>query len=447
MSTARIKDPNGFLRVPGCPISSYGIFDYSAAQCGMPGDPNRIVKVFRPESAISDADTIKSFEDVPFIVEHEMLSGDDEDEFASAPEDKGVDGVLRDVRYDAPWMRGNLVIYSRKAQKALKYMRDLSLGYSCDFQISPGVFNGEPYEAIQTNLRGNHIALVGEGRVPGARVLDGLIFDHLSFDVVPSSKGNEMAKNAGGKSPSAKPTRKAACDNAVAELKALLPALEKYLSEEATEPAHHGDEGNELEVKELVDPASAIEGAEKSDDLGEMIAKVEGILQQVKATMAQPEAASDEGPEGERPTEAKDADGTGENSSTDKPAADEGSPAEQGKASAGPAAGEHAGTQDSAIKRFYADSAVKGSLYDRLSKVVGSFDCRVMDSAGVAAYGVAKLGLKNVPKGQEMYALDAYLTGREAAERATRKQVSTERQSMDSKVPASSELDAYLKGE
>ena len=40
MQTAREIDKNGFLTIMGCPISSFGIFDYSAGQVGLDGDPN-----------------------------------------------------------------------------------------------------------------------------------------------------------------------------------------------------------------------------------------------------------------------------------------------------------------------------------------------------------------------------------------------------------------------
>ncbi len=197
-ASARKIDENGFLEIKGCPISSFGIFDYGAGQLGLAGDPNRIVKVYRPESAVNDPAAIDSFKNVPFIVDHEMLSGfdGDDDDGVSAPEEKGVDGILTgNVYYEAPWMRGDLKIFSRMAQKALaKGKKDLSLGYTCDFELTPGVFDGQPYEVVQTNLRGNHIALVDEGRVPGARVLDGLCFDHLNFDVRPSDEDQQMKK-------------------------------------------------------------------------------------------------------------------------------------------------------------------------------------------------------------------------------------------------------------
>ncbi len=220
--TNREQDDNGFLLVKGCPISSFGLFDYSAGQLGLPGDPNRIVKVYRPESAVSDPAAIESFKNVPLINDHEMLSGFLGDKGTTAPEEYGIDGILTsNVYYEAPWMRGDLKVFTRKLQEALQSgKKDLSLGYTCDFEIKPGVWNGQPYEAIQTNMRGNHIALVDEGRVPGARVLDGLCFDSLSFNFKPSNKDDQSMKIKDKK----------AFDDALASLKALLPALSQHLN-------------------------------------------------------------------------------------------------------------------------------------------------------------------------------------------------------------------------
>ena len=169
-------DENGYMTIEGCPISSYGVFQYSAGQLGLPGDPTRIVNVYRPESAVSDPEYIESLKNLPLIDEHEMLSGFDDDDDSVAPEDKGVEGIITsNAYYEAPWARGDIRIYSRNMQNQLERGKeDLSLGYSCRYTEQPGIWNGTPYEVVQDKMRGNHIALVKEGRVPGARVLDGL---------------------------------------------------------------------------------------------------------------------------------------------------------------------------------------------------------------------------------------------------------------------------------
>lgn len=441
MPTAREIDDNGFLLVKGCPISSFGIFDYGAGQLGLDGDPNRIVKVFRPESAVSDQAAIQSFMNVPFINDHEMLSGFEGDESTSAPEDYGISGVLTsNIYYESPWMRGDLKIFSRDVQQDLaKGKKDLSLGYSCDFEVKPGVFDGQAYEVVQTNLRGNHIALVDEGRVPGARVLDGLCFDHLRFDVRPSDKEHVMKTKAGSK---------AVADNAVAQLKALLSALEQYLGEEANEPAHQ-DQGAGGEIDPAAPqaeaaPANPAEAAPAEaatepqaggeGDVAELIKNVEAVLAQLKSLTGG--AGADAGG-GNAPDEAED-----EVDPEMAPVTDE-EESGQGSAPAGPEAGKHAMAGDAAvINRFYADLAKKHSTYERLSKVVGAFDHATMDSKQINAYGVKKLGIK-CSVGQEHVALDAYLNGVESAQKATKTTIQV--RAADS-AKATTELDSYLKG-
>lgn len=440
MTTAKSIDNNGFLLVKGCPISSFGIFEYGAGQLGLSGDPMRIVKVYRPEAAVNDPAAIESFKNVPLINDHKMLSGFEGDENATAPEEYGVSGILTsNVYYDGPWMRGDLKVFSREMQDLLnKGKKDLSLGYSCDFELKQGVFDGQAYEAVQTNLRGNHIALVDEGRVAGARVLDGLCFDHLRFDVSPSDKGNDMSKKV----------TSGAMDNAVAQLKALLPALEQYLNEEASEPAHQdatGSENAEPIEKENPEPVSTDPSEMEENetggesDLPTLIQNVEAVLAQLKAMVPSADNQKGEGNDEGSTTEQAEVVGSKDEAIEDG----EIQPAKEGESTPEAEAASLSKTAaDAALRSFYADVAAKNSIYDRLSKVVGAFDSAAMDSRQVAEYGVKKLGIKCDMKFAAT-ALDAYLVGIEKAEKTTQHRVAV--RAADSKA-ASTELDSYLKG-
>lgn len=439
----------------------------------------RIVKVFRPESAVSDPEAIASFKDVPLINDHVMLSGFQGDQENTAPEDYGTSGHLTsNVYYEAPWMRGDIKVFSRSMQRALaKGKKDLSLGYDCDFEEKPGVWNGQAYEVVQTNLRGNHIALVHEGRVPGARVLDGMCFDHLSFDIIPSDKENTMPKPV-------KAMDKAARDSAIAELQTLVPALsnalQNFLAEEGTEPEHQdpavadpatpepvaaapaADPATEPEANDVSDPnddvASQIEGAApaatdpaaadpamadpaqaEGDGLQALIAEAKNVLEKL-AAMAAPAVA-----EPNEPT-ADNVEGLQEQSSVEgaqvsTDAADPGAPSDPTQdTSALPNTGK---AQDAAIRGFYADLAAKDRIYQRLSAVVGAFDHKAMDSRQVVAYGVKKLGIK-CADGMEHHAVEAYLNGAEKARAATRTAIAT--RAADSAPASTVEMDQYLEG-
>jgi len=463
MPTAREIDDNGFLLIKACPITSFGIFDYSAGQLGLPGDPNRIVKVFRPESAVNDPAAIESFKNVPLINDHEMLSGFQGDKDSAAPEDYGVSGILTsNVYYAKPWMLGDLKVFSREMQALLsKGKKDLSLGYSCDFEEKPGVWQGQAYEIVQTNMRGNHIALVDEGRVPGARVLDGLCFDHLSFDFKPSDKENTMPK-------SRKTMDKAARDSAVEELKTLVPALAKalegFLAEEGAEPEHQegaapavaasaapAAENTDSPAEPAAAAAPAPEagaepvvtpqaGNEAGGDIQALIAAAKTALANLEAAACPPGATNEElaadQTEGLQEQSANNGGAVGTDAEGQEPGKINDN--EGGEMEGNP--GNKA--SDAAVGRFYADLAAKTGLYDRLSKVVGAFSHGGMDARQVAVYGVKKLGLK-CADGMEHVAVDAYLGAVEAAAKRTSTQVSAK--AADAAVGCP-EIDAYIKG-
>lgn len=72
--------------------------------------------------------------------------------------------------------------------------RELSLGYKVDLEQTSGVWNGQEYDAIQRNIRVNHLAIVPRGRAGNARLnLDR--FDAELFN--PEEEVNMPADNLG----------------------------------------------------------------------------------------------------------------------------------------------------------------------------------------------------------------------------------------------------------
>lgn len=171
--SAQTTDINGYVEIKGNPLSKVGVFPYLGREIGAP-EPDRIYKVYRPEDELSSPETIASFRLMPLVDEHAML-GDEADGFTPA-ERKGVQGVIgEDVYFDAPYLRGNLKIYSESARGLVRSgaKRELSPGYRFKLDPTPGTFNGEAYDAIQREIRANHLALVEEGRTgPDVAVLD-----------------------------------------------------------------------------------------------------------------------------------------------------------------------------------------------------------------------------------------------------------------------------------
>lgn len=464
----RQVDNNGYLTILSTPVSSFGIFEYAAWQVGLEdGDPDRIVKVFRPESAITEPEAIASFQIVPLIDEHDLLSGFEDDEDTMSPEDKGIDGVMSNVKYAKPWLVADLKVFTRRMQRAIESGKvELSLGYTCDFIVKGGTFEGQPYEVMQINLRGNHIALVDAARVEGARVLDSKIaFDCLSFVRTKPNGKNTMnpkrTKKRGG----------VAMDNAVQQLQALIPALQEFLSQEASEPEHQESavEGA-AEGAATAQPAPGAEGAEGTEDEGEEGAAavppeggdVAGILNEIKALLEKLAAAT--APVGDEGEEANVGDEEEEEveDSEEIEAGDENVEGVEGtaqdcegngSASKGPSSGVHSAadgktrkgvSMDAARKSIYADMANKQKLYDRVSPVIGAFDHSLMSCEEMAVYAAKKLKL-NAPKGMASVALDSHLSGIESVRKSQRETVSAN--VGDSAFGDFDPIDKYLNGD
>lgn len=162
-------DANGWREISDNPISKVGVFPYLGKNLppmpdGTKPDPDRVYKVYRPAEELSNPETIESFKLVPWINGHTMLG----DKGVPA-EKKGIGGVLGEqVYYDDEdeMMKGNLKIFADSLDAAIENGKvDLSLGYTCTYDWTPGTWKNLTYDLVQRNIRGNHIALVDEGRM------------------------------------------------------------------------------------------------------------------------------------------------------------------------------------------------------------------------------------------------------------------------------------------
>lgn len=185
--SAREFDENGWTLISGNPISKVGVFPYLGSQISPQLEPDKIYNVYRPEEELSDPETINSFKLVPWTDEHAMLG--DESQGLTAAERKGVQGVIgENVYFEDGYLKANLKVFSNRLAALIDGgKKDLSIGYRCLYDIVTGVYNGVRYDAIQRQIRGNHVALVTEGR--SGR--DVSVLDHFKFTF--DTKGLEMA--------------------------------------------------------------------------------------------------------------------------------------------------------------------------------------------------------------------------------------------------------------
>ena len=75
--------------------------------------------------------------------------------------------VSEDVRQDGQFIASDLNIQDEGVIKAIEseppQREELSCGYTCHLDFTPGVFNGEHYDAIQRGIRYNHVAIGPKG--------------------------------------------------------------------------------------------------------------------------------------------------------------------------------------------------------------------------------------------------------------------------------------------
>lgn len=134
-------------------------------------------KEYRPAEEVFHADALASMVGKPITDAHP--SG----KVTAANFKKLTIGtILGAGKQDGDNVRVDIIIQDAEAiLKAEKGgVRELSLGYTVDLDETPGEFNGEHYDAIQKNIRVNHLALVPKGRAGNARLnLDR--FDAVAF--------------------------------------------------------------------------------------------------------------------------------------------------------------------------------------------------------------------------------------------------------------------------
>lgn len=255
---AREYDTNGWFEIKNNPISKAGIFPYSGRQLGLTGaDADRIFQVLRPPEELADPECIESFKLLPWIDDHVMLGpvAQEMTDRAVPAEKKGVGGVIGEcVFFKDGVLYGNIKAFSSTLAALISAgKRELSAGYRCIYDVTAGVWNGLRYDAIQRKIRGNHLALVTEGRMgPDVAVMDHFTF---TFD---TKELEIMAEEEKKEAPA--PVDLAAV---LKQLETLAPQVEQLMSFMGKmKPLEEAEHGQSLD-KEVTPPVK------KEDEAGE----------------------------------------------------------------------------------------------------------------------------------------------------------------------------------
>lgn len=162
VNTSREIDQNGYLRVSMSNISKAQIRPYLGRE--IPGyrnfelDPNKIYNVLCPEEELEKA--AHTFNNLPLTRDHIEVDVED------VPKEKIVGSLGDHATVEDGYLKNNLIIYDKKdIDKVLSgKKKELSCGYRYTPVQESGEFEGQHYDFKMTDIIGNHVALVKQGR-------------------------------------------------------------------------------------------------------------------------------------------------------------------------------------------------------------------------------------------------------------------------------------------
>jgi hypothetical protein len=146
------RTPQGGLRVDAA-ITRVGVLRYRDAKGREWGE-------LRPAEEVFAEDSLKTLRDAPVTVGHPSGPVTTENWSQLA---RGHVGDM--PKAEGPYVVAPVVVQHADAVAAIegKKLRDVSAGYMCELDPTPGVFNGQRYDAVQRNIRYNHAAVLPEG--------------------------------------------------------------------------------------------------------------------------------------------------------------------------------------------------------------------------------------------------------------------------------------------
>ena len=261
--SVRTKDENGFLHVALTPISKATVNPYlgkeieGSKEHGF--EPDKIYYGLRdPDELAKGAGT---FNGLPLLLEHHPTDAE------NLPKEWVVGSMGTDAVFEKPYLKNSLTVTDAQA---IQYIEDgTAKEISCSYRFTPDFTAGEyteadgskvHYDFIMRDIKGNHVALVPEGRAGhDVKVADGI--DAVKYIANEERRSNMPIDDFIAKfMPLASDEEKAA---AKAALEALAPA--KDAEPTFAEGVSYGEKLEKEEPKKL-DSEHESEGMEKKLD-------------------------------------------------------------------------------------------------------------------------------------------------------------------------------------
>ena len=182
-ASVRTKDENGYLHVARTHISKANVCGYLGREINdvmaedpkwEPLDPDRIYQLLRDPEELKKA--APTFNNVPLLNIHVSATAE------VFPQDAVIGSTGTDAVFADPYLDNSLVLW--KDDEGIddvesKRKKELSSAYRYRADMTPGKFQGVPYDGVMRDLRGNHVALVEEGRAGPDVVVGDAAIPHM----------------------------------------------------------------------------------------------------------------------------------------------------------------------------------------------------------------------------------------------------------------------------
>lgn len=164
-------------------VTSVGIFVYHNPD----GSERRELRL--PEEVFAEK-SLASYKGKPVIITHDAGYVDTDN-----VKEESIGTILSEGYRDGDDVRAEIIIHDTDSLKKYK-MRELSCGYNLRLDETPGIWEGQPYDAIQRDIEINHLALVDKARAGEQARLN---IDGQGHDCMKGEKLNmENAKRTDG---------------------------------------------------------------------------------------------------------------------------------------------------------------------------------------------------------------------------------------------------------
>lgn len=246
-------------------VTTCGIFEYIR-------DDGTVERDLRLPEDVFDPESLQSYLGKPIIVTHN--AGEVTKENVRREQ---IGTILSAGIQDGEDVRADIVIHDSERLRC--GLRELSLGYDSDLEERPGVWNGEPYDCIQHNIRINHLALVGEARAGHSARLN------LDGKNKKGGKATMRKKNFDGIVESLTPEQ-------------LEAAVKLYLESNPDAASMATDEGEDVDpvekIRQNADRRDADISAVGTEEIQEMQEEIKTLLTEIDKVKGQQDMTVDE---------------------------------------------------------------------------------------------------------------------------------------------------------